>query len=79
MGDNECPSVGCDHEDAASTAHFWEAADFPQRMGVRINLFSIPKYEGFILERQDLSESRVENCCFTLAHVIHYSNCIISL
>lgn len=79
MGDNKCPSVGCDHEDAVSMAHLWEAADFPQRAGVRINLLSIPKYEGFILERQDLSESRVENSHFVVIHIIQYSDCFYFL
>lgn len=31
MGDNECPSVGCDRADAASMTYLLEAADFPQR------------------------------------------------
>lgn len=78
MGDNECPSVGCDHEDAVSMACLREAADFPQTMGARINLLSIPKYEGFMLERQDLRESRVENSHFILTPIIQDSDCFIS-
>lgn len=78
MGDNKCPSVGCGQEDAVSMACLREAADFPQRMGVRIILLSIQKYEGFKLERQDLSENRVENSHFILTHIIQDSDCFIS-
>lgn len=73
MGDNKCPSVGCDHEDTVSMACLWEAADYLQRMGVRINLLSIPKCESFIL-----SESSVENSHFILTHIIQDSDCFIS-